>query len=63
MESIWAETTTGCILGSSGLGKRQIQPTDVGRKAAQDLVAAIQGPSSVDPFAQDQASSEDYIEI
>lgn len=49
-----AETTTGCIIGSSGLGKRSITPEDTGTTAGQELVNNLLEGACVDNHAQDQ---------
>ncbi|XP_049788249.1 RNA 3'-terminal phosphate cyclase [Schistocerca cancellata] len=52
--NIVAETTTGCILGASGLGKRDVRPEQVGKQAADDLISTVETGACVDPHAQDQ---------
>lgn len=49
-----AETTTGCIIGSSGLGKRSMTPEDTGRTVGQELVNNLLEGCCVDNYAQDQ---------
>ncbi|XP_078656652.1 RNA 3'-terminal phosphate cyclase-like [Branchiostoma floridae x Branchiostoma belcheri] len=51
---IMAETSTGCRLGGSALGKRGVQAEDVGRKAAQMLVKNLKHGGCVDEYLQDQ---------
>ena len=38
---IIAETTTGCVLGGSGLGSPKEQAFSVGEKAAKELVGSV----------------------
>ncbi|XKL64282.1 hypothetical protein PGB90_004368 [Kerria lacca] len=51
---LFAETDTGCILGGSAVGARNVSTKDVGNKAALELVTAIQGEYCVDQYTQDQ---------
>jgi len=51
---LWAETDTGCVLGGSGLGSKGVDPTTVGRDAADELIKAIKGGGCVDEYLQDQ---------
>lgn len=52
--SLVAETTTGCILGASALGKRNERIEETGKRAAQDLLDAINSGACVDEHCQDQ---------
>jgi len=49
-----AKTTTGCILGGSALGAPRVNPSETGRKAAEELLEAIDCGGCVDKFIQDQ---------
>ncbi|EDQ89146.1 uncharacterized protein MONBRDRAFT_25783 [Monosiga brevicollis MX1] len=49
-----AETSTGCRLGGSALGKRGVPAEKVGRAAAQELLAGINAGGCVDEYAADQ---------
>ena len=49
-----AETTTGCILGGSGLGDRKIKPQKTGVECAKELMSAIHSGGCVDGWLQDQ---------
>lgn len=51
---VGAETTTGCILGASSLGKRGVPAYDVGTKAAEDLLHDLSYQACVDQHLQDQ---------
>lgn len=51
---LWAETTTGCVLGGSGLGSKGTSAATVGREAADGLIKAIKGGGCVDEYLQDQ---------
>ncbi|KAL7633179.1 UNVERIFIED_CONTAM: hypothetical protein RMT77_016549 [Armadillidium vulgare] len=51
---LWAETSTGCFLGSSSLGKRGVSPEQVGGQAAGDLIQCLLSKSCVDSHCQDQ---------
>lgn len=51
---LWAETTTGCILGGSGLGKRDRVAEDVGAAAAKEILESIRRRACVDSHSQDQ---------
>lgn len=49
-----AETSTGCVLGGSALGKRDERLEDTGKRAAEELLNAIKGGACVDKHTQDQ---------
>lgn len=49
-----AETSTGCILGGSALGKREVRPEETGKRAAEELLSAIREGACVDKHTQDQ---------
>lgn len=51
---LWAETSTGCVLGGSGLGSKGTNAASVGRDAADGLIKAIKGGGCVDEYLQDQ---------
>lgn len=49
-----AETSTGCILGGSALGKRTEKPEETGKRAADELLKTIKSGACVDSHTQDQ---------
>lgn len=49
-----AETSTGCMLGGSALGKRDEPPEVTGKRAAEELLNAIREGACVDKHTQDQ---------
>ncbi|KAL3288632.1 hypothetical protein HHI36_003065 [Cryptolaemus montrouzieri] len=49
-----AETSTGCVLGSSALVKRGEQALDAGQRAAESLLKSIRDGACVDEYCQDQ---------
>ncbi|KAK9834892.1 hypothetical protein WJX81_006902 [Elliptochloris bilobata] len=49
-----ASTSTGCLLGSSGVGERGVRAEDVGSTAARALAEDIACGACVDRWAQDQ---------
>lgn len=49
-----AETDTGCILGSSAMGKRSERTEDTGKKAAEEMLRPIRDGACVDEHSQDQ---------
>lgn len=51
---VCAETTTGCILGASALGKRDVPAHDVGKQAVDDLLDDLSYRACVDRHLQDQ---------
>ncbi|MCL4121706.1 UNVERIFIED_CONTAM: hypothetical protein GTU68_037399 [Idotea baltica] len=51
---LWAETSTGCVFGASGLGKRGVPAEDVGKRTAEDMLQTIFSKGCVDSFLQDQ---------
>ncbi|BFZ16850.1 hypothetical protein BsWGS_19889 [Bradybaena similaris] len=51
---IVAETSTGCLLGGSALGKPRTPAEDAGTAAAKELLEAIHAGGCVDQHTQDQ---------
>ena len=51
---VGAETTTGCILAASALGKRGVPANDVGTQATEDLLNDLSYQACVDRHLQDQ---------
>lgn len=49
---LWAETENGCILAGSALGSKRIDPAQVGRDAARELVANLAHGGCVDEYLQ-----------
>ncbi|KAL3157661.1 hypothetical protein ABBQ32_012103 [Trebouxia sp. C0010 RCD-2024] len=49
-----AETSTGCLLGASGIGERGVQAEQIATTAADELVQAICSGACVDQWLQDQ---------
>lgn len=52
--NLFAETTTGCILGSSQLGKRGTDNFQIGQQAAAELLQDLSGKFCADQNMQDQ---------
>lgn len=52
--NLFAETSTGCLLGGSALGKRELKAEEVGHKAADELLQSINIGACVDSYSQDQ---------
>ncbi|XP_049876981.1 RNA 3'-terminal phosphate cyclase isoform X2 [Pectinophora gossypiella] len=48
------EMTSGCVVGSDGLGKRGVEPIEVGRKAGEELRKVLESGACVDSHVQDQ---------
>lgn len=46
------ETTEGCIIGGTGLGKRGIKAQAVGSSAAKDIVDTVSLSACVDSYTQ-----------
>jgi len=51
---VGAETTTGCLLAASALGKRGVPAHDVGTEATEDLLNDLSCQACVDRHLQDQ---------
>jgi hypothetical protein len=51
---VGAETTTGCILAASALGKRGVPANDVGTGATENLLHDLSYQACVDQHLQDQ---------
>ena len=49
---LWAETSEGCILGGSALGRKGVDPSQVGCNAARELVANLAHGGCVDEYMQ-----------
>ena len=45
-----AETTTGCLLGASGIGERGVSAEQVAGAAADELIAAVESGACVDQW-------------
>jgi RNA 3'-terminal phosphate cyclase (ATP) len=56
LNRIGAETTTGCLLAASALGKRGVSAEDVGTQATEDLLNDLSCQACVDRHLQDQVS-------
>ena len=56
---VGAETTTGCILAASALGKREVPAHEVGTQATQDLLEDLSSQACVDRHLQDQVCSRE----
>ena len=54
MYRVGAETTTGCLLAASALGKRGTAASDVGKQATEDLLSDLSCEPCVDQHLQDQ---------
>ena len=57
MFRIAVETTTGCLLGASALGKRGVTSYDVAKQAADNLLTDLSYQSCVDQHLQDQVET------
>ena len=51
---VGAETTTGCLLAASALGKRGVPAHDVCAQATEDLLHDLSHQACVDRHLQDQ---------
>ncbi|KAH8108455.1 RNA 3'-terminal phosphate cyclase [Phellopilus nigrolimitatus] len=51
---LWAETSTGCILGGSALGSKNASAAETGRAAAAELLRNLEHGGCVDEYMQDQ---------
>lgn len=51
---LWAETDTGCILGGSSIGQKNVAPVEIGREAAEELERNLTQGGCVDEYLQDQ---------
>ncbi len=51
---IKAETSTGCVLGSSAIGNPKVKPWKTGEKAALELLESLSSGACVDQWMQDQ---------
>jgi RNA 3'-terminal phosphate cyclase (ATP) len=52
-----AETEGGCILGGSAIGKKGLEPTDVGESAADELLRNVGHGGCVDEYLQVSANN------
>ena len=48
------KTSTGCVLGGSAVGSSKVSSEETGRKAAEELLEAVECGGCVDKFIQDQ---------
>jgi len=51
---IWAETTTGCLLGADMAGRPGRRSEQIARRVAQDLLQTLESGATVDRFLADQ---------
>lgn len=51
---LWAETSTGCILGGSSIGSKGTDAAKIGRAAAKELLGNLIHGGCVDEYLQDQ---------
>ncbi|XP_045600205.1 RNA 3'-terminal phosphate cyclase isoform X2 [Procambarus clarkii] len=51
---LWAETTTGCVLGGSALGKKGKDAEDDGIFAANEIMESVDRRACLDKYSQDQ---------
>lgn len=51
---LWAETSGGCWIGGSEVGRKGKDPESVGQVAADELVKALKEGGCVDEWLQDQ---------
>jgi len=49
-----AETEGGCVLGGSAIGKKGVEPADMGESAADELLRNVAHGGCVDEYLQDQ---------
>ena len=49
-----AKTSSGCVLGGSALGSPRVAPEVAGRRAAEELIEAVESGGCVDKYVQDQ---------
>jgi RNA 3'-terminal phosphate cyclase (ATP) len=52
-----AETEGGCILGGSAIGKKGLEPADLGESAADELLRNVEHGGCVDEYLQVPASN------
>ncbi len=51
---IWAETTTGCLIGADMAGRPGRRSEQIARRVAQDLLQTLKSGATVDRFLADQ---------
>lgn len=56
-----AHTTTGCIFGAIGVGRKGKPAAQVAQEAADQLIKSVQELGCVDEFLQDQVMFKCYI--
>ncbi|KAI5634962.1 RNA 3'-terminal phosphate cyclase domain-containing protein [Phthorimaea operculella] len=52
--SLVSELSSGCVLGADGLGKKEVAPLYVGKKAGEQMRLALESGACVDQHTQDQ---------
>ena len=55
--TLFAETEGGCILGGSAVGRKGLEPADVGESAADELLRNVEHGGCVDEYLQVFASN------
>lgn len=51
---VTAESSTGCLWGASGLGERGVRAEDIGQRAGDELMDALEVGAYTDEWLQDQ---------
>ncbi|KAF7778903.1 hypothetical protein Agabi119p4_3248 [Agaricus bisporus var. burnettii] len=51
---LWAEFENGVVMGGSAVGKKGLDPSQVGKSAAEELIKGIEAGGCVDEWTQDQ---------
>lgn len=51
---LWAETSSGCVLGGSALGKKGRDAESDGETAAKEILDSVERHACLDKYAQDQ---------
>ncbi|PRW59938.1 RNA 3 -terminal phosphate cyclase [Chlorella sorokiniana] len=51
---VTAESSTGCLWGASGLGERGVRAEDIGQRAGDELMDALEVGACTDEWLQDQ---------
>ena len=58
-----AETTTGCLLEGSGIGRKGVSSEEVAKKCVESLLNELVHEACVDTHVQDQVLSSSQLRL
>jgi len=49
---LWAETSSGCLIGGTAVSSKGTDPADIGRIASEELIRNLEHGGCVDEYLQ-----------